>query len=40
MLKGSVGKSYPWAVWFFFGITEFSLELWTVILGISDLDDY
>jgi len=40
VLKGSVGKSYPWAVGFFFGITELSLELWKVIAGISGLDDY
>jgi hypothetical protein len=28
-----------WAVGFFFGNTERSLELWTVISGISGLDD-
>ena len=39
MLKGSVGKSYPWAVEFFFGNTGLSLELWNVIAGISGLDD-
>lgn len=32
-------KSYPWAVGFFFGNTELSLELWTVIAGISGFDD-
>ena len=39
MLKGSVGKSYPWAVGFFFGNTELSLELWNVIAGVSGFDD-
>ena len=39
MLKGSVGKSYPWAVGFFFGNVELSMELWNVIAGISGLDD-
>jgi len=28
-----------WAVGFFFGNTELSLELWTVISGISGFDD-
>jgi len=28
------------AVEFFFGNTELSLELWTVIAGVSGLDDY
>ena len=40
MRRGAVGKFYLWAVGFFFGITELSLELWTVIAGISGLDDY
>ena len=31
--------SYPWAVGFFFGNTELSLELWNVIAGISGFDD-
>ena len=35
----SLGKSYPWAVGFFFGTVELSLELWTVIAGISGFDD-
>ena len=35
----SLGKSDPWAVRFFFGNTELSLELWTVISGISGFDD-
>jgi len=39
VLKGSVGKSYPWAVEFFFGNTELSLELWNVIAGVSGFDD-
>jgi len=32
-------RSYPWAVGFFFGNVELSLELWTVIAGISGFDD-
>jgi len=35
----SLGKSYPWAVGCFFGNTELSLELWTVIAGVSGFDD-
>ena len=38
-LSVSRGKSYPRAVGFFFGNTELSLELWTVIAGISGFDD-
>ena len=38
-LAESLGKSFPWAVGFFFGDLELSLELWTVIAGISGLDD-
>ena len=38
-LAESLDKSYPWAVGFFFGNTELSLELWTVIAGISGFDD-
>jgi hypothetical protein len=29
----------PWPVGFFFGNTELSLELWTLISGISEFDD-
>ncbi len=29
-----------WAVGLFFGNTELNMELWTVIAGISGLDDY
>jgi hypothetical protein len=32
-------ESYPGAVGFFFGNTELSLELWTVISGFSGFDD-
>ena len=32
-------QSYPWAVGFFFGNVELSLELWTTIGGISGFDD-
>jgi len=35
----SLGKPLEWAVGFFFGDTELSLELWTVIAGISGFDD-
>ena len=38
-LAESLGKPFPWAVGFFFGNTELSLALWTVIAGISGLDD-
>ena len=39
VVSGPDDKSYPWAVGFFFGNVELSLELWTVIHGISGLDD-
>jgi hypothetical protein len=35
----SLERSYPWAVGFFFGNTELSLELWNIISGISGFDD-
>ena len=35
----SLERSYSWAVEYFFGNTELSLELWTVIAGISGFDD-
>ena len=38
-LAESLDKLFPWAVGFFFGNTELSLELWTVISGISGFDD-
>ena len=38
-LAVSLDKPLEWAVGFFFGNTELSLELWTVIVGISGLDD-
>ena len=38
-LAESLEKPFPWAVGFLFGNTELSLELWTVIAGISGLDD-
>ena len=37
-LAVSLDKPLEWAVGFFFGNTELSLELWTVIAGISGLD--
>ena len=38
-LAESLDKPFPSAVGFLFGNTELGLELWTVIAGISDLDD-
>ena len=38
-LAVSFDKPLEWAVGFFFGNTELSLELWTVIAGISGFDD-
>ena len=35
----SLDKPLEWAVGFFFGNTELSLELWTTIAGISGFDD-
>ena len=35
----SLDKPLEWAVGFFFGNTELSQELWTVISGISGFDD-
>ena len=40
MVAESLERSYSWAVGFFFGNVELSLELWTVICGISGFDDY
>ena len=38
-LAVSLDKPLEWATGFFFGNTELSLELWTVISGISGFDD-
>ena len=38
-LAASLDRPLEWAVGFFFGNTEPSLELWTVIHGISGFDD-
>ena len=38
-LAVSLDKPLEWAVGFFFGNTELSLELWNIIAGISGLDD-
>ena len=38
-LAASLDKPLEWAVGFFFGNVELSLELWTVIAGISGFDD-
>ena len=35
----SLDKPLEWAVEFFFGNTERSLELWNIISGISGFDD-
>ena len=35
----SLERSYPWAVGFFFGNVKLSLELWTMISGMSGYDD-
>ncbi|MDE0823959.1 MAG: hypothetical protein OSB07_08340 [Dehalococcoidia bacterium] len=38
-LAVSLGMPLEWATGLFFGDTELSLELWTVISGISRFDD-
>ena len=38
-LAASLDKPLGWAVGFFFGNAELSLELWNVIAGISGFDD-
>ena len=38
-LAVSLDKPLEWAVGFFFGNTELSLELWNIIAGISGFDD-
>ena len=38
-LAVSLDKPLEWAIGFFFGNTELSLELWTTISGISGFDD-
>ena len=38
-LAVSLDKPLEWAFGFFFGNTELSMELWTVISGISGFDD-
>ncbi len=35
----SLDKPLEWAVGFFFGNTELSMELWTVIAGVSGFDN-
>ena len=35
----SLDKPLKWVVGFFFGNVELSLELWTVIAGISGFDN-
>ena len=38
-LAASLDKPLEWAVGFFFGNTELSLELWNIIAVISGFDD-
>jgi len=38
-LAVSLDKPLEWAVGFFFGNVELSLELWNIISGISGFDD-
>ena len=38
-LAVSLDKPLEWAVGFFFGNVELSLELWNVIAGVSGFDD-
>jgi hypothetical protein len=38
-LAVSLDKPLPWAIGSFFANPELSMELWTVIAGISGLDD-
>jgi len=38
-LAESLDKPFAWAVGFFFGNTQLSLELWNVIAGILGFDD-
>jgi len=38
-LAVSLDKPLEWAVGFFFGNTELSMALWTVIAGISGFDN-
>jgi len=38
-LAVSLDKPLPWAISFFFTNRELSMELWTVIAGISGFDD-
>ena len=38
-LAESLDKPLEWAVGFFFGNTELSLELWTEIAGLLGFDD-
>jgi len=38
-LAASLNKPQEWAVGFFFGNVELSLELWNIISGISGSDD-
>jgi len=38
-LAVSLDKPLEWAVGFFFGNVEVSMELWNIIAGISGFDD-
>ena len=37
--RASTDKPFPWAVGFFFGDLDLSMNLWAVIAGISGFDD-
>ena len=39
-LAASLDKPLEWAVGFFFGDLDLSMELWTVIAGIFGFDDF
>ncbi len=38
-LAESLDRPLEWAVGFFFGNTELSMELWAMLSGISGFDD-
>ena len=38
-LAESLDRPFPWAVGFFFGDLELSMNLWTVMAEISGFDD-
>ena len=38
VVAAALGKPFPWAVGCFFGDLELSMELWSIIAGISGFD--